>query len=366
MGHKNSKAKGGDSAGSKSPTKVSTSAADGEFEKDHVAVVVKALEDIAAKDSKIKDVTLAPYKFDEKAKEENQFIFFLKPEVTNKAEAAKIGDIVKMALTKLEEAKVTIGACRVLSGDYLQETGIMQEHYGVINKLSREGEKAMTDAAKAKLEEKFGEDIKSGVKVYGAHELMKAYPDLTPLSLRVLSDNLGTERLAGGTYAKKYTIIGGSAICINPFHPFQLVPYTTPGNAIVVIEARSTTPWSELRSKICGATDPSKAEEGSIRADLMKNKDAYGLTYTPSSSANGCHMSAGPLEALVELKRFFAVPDKESCFGALLTDKGVKEDGVTKMLANSDLAFGDKTNNCFDATEELNAVEAADKLAAAK
>eukprot|EP00808_Paulinella_micropora_P026013 g69021.t1 len=336
-----------------------------QFEKDQVKVVMQAIEDIAKKDSKVKDASLHEYKLKEESKEHNQFIFFLKPEVTSNP-GAKVEDIVKMALGKLVEAKVTIGGARVLSGDYLKEAKTMQEHYGVINKLSREGESAMTEAAKAKLQEFFGDDIKAGAQVVGAHQLLEKFSDLSPLALRVMSDSQGTKRLAGGTYAAKYTVLGEVFICVNPFHPFQLVPYTTTGNSIVVIEASSPTPWAELRAKVCGATDPAKAEDGSIRSELFKKYKDFGLNYVPSSSANGCHMSAGPLEALVELKRFFGAEVKSTNFGLMLSGKGVSDENITKMLGNPDLTFGDKTNNCFDATEELDAAAAAEKLASAK
>lgn len=108
--------------------------------------------------------------------------------------------------------------------------------------------------------------------------------------------------------------------------------------------------WADLRTKLCGATNPAKADEGkrhslilflfffiisfpithqptvavsiffliiflcyqfflpllgSIRAELLKNKEATGMIDVNMSS-NGVHMSAGPLEGLVELQRFMS------------------------------------------------------------
>lgn len=53
---------------------------------------------------------------------------------------------------------------------------------------------------------------------------------------------------------------------------------------------------------------------GSIRAELLKNKEKSGMVAVNIAS-NGVHMSAGPLEGLVELQRFLSDWDAGIFFG---------------------------------------------------
>jgi len=48
-----------------------------------------------------------------------------------------------------------------------------------------------------------------------------------------MQDNLGTKRLAGGTYAMQLKVLGKPYILLNPFHAYQLVPYTTSGTFVI-------------------------------------------------------------------------------------------------------------------------------------
>jgi len=205
--------------------------------------------------------------------------------------------------------------------------------------------------------------LKAGAIVLGAHELLKQYKDLNAFGLRVLNDNMGTTRLAGGTYAFKLQVLGATYIVLNPFHPYQLVPYTTPGHAIIVMEGLSAMSWKDLRNSICGVTDPTAAEKGSVRQLLLEKKGEYKLADV-NKSTNGCHMSAGPLEAMVELKRFFDVKENElTNFGNLLTEQGVDKAKQILYATNPDITIDNKTISAFDATEELDADVSAKKLA---
>jgi len=247
----------------------------------------------------------------------------------------------------------------------LDKKNIMGEHYGVISSISRKGLSVVSESAKKELEKVFEKEVKSGAKVLGGHELLALHSQLNPFSLRVLNDNLGTQRLGGGTYAFKLNVVGAPYIVLNPFHPYQLVPYTTPGHAIIVFEGLSTLSWADLRTNICGSTDPSAAASGSVRQLLLANKKELGLGEVNKSS-NGCHMSAGPLEALVELKRFFEIENEsETTFGQLLQDKGLSKEEIVHVSSNPNLTFGDKSLSTFDATEEVNSSTAAEKIASA-
>jgi len=307
-----------------------------------------------------------PYVFNKDDSKLHQFIFFLKPEVTATYDNVKLDLILKDVLQKLEDAKVKLGAVRVLGGEYLDSKNIMGQHYGVISNISRNGTSAITEGAVSKLNEVFGAEIKKGGKVVGGHQLISELKgDLNAYALRVLNDNLGTTRLAGGTYAMKLQVLGTQYIVLNPFHPYQLVPYVTPGHGIIVFEGLSSVSWADLRNLVCGVTDPTAAAKGSVRQTLLEKQTTYGLADV-NKSTNGCHMSAGPVEALVELKRFFDVTDNsQTHFGHQLITSGVTTEKVDWLNSNPDLTFGDKTQSVFDGTEELNSEAAASKLVSA-
>ena len=231
----------------------------------------------------------------------------------------------------------------------------MDQHYGVINAISKHGVEAISSGAKTKLQELHGDAIQAGAVVLGAHQFLDAYPDFNAISLCSINDTLGTQKLAGGTYCLRLDVLGDPVIILNPFHPYQLVPYTTSGAGIIVMEGRSKTPWKDLREKLTGATDPTKGPEDSIRGKFLANASSLGLK-SVTQGTNGIHLSAGPLEGMVELRRFFEV--KDTCFSRLLADKGIDAARIEELADNCDV----NGESAFDLTEEVDAVDAADRL----
>jgi len=297
--------------------------------------------------------------------EENQFVFFLKPEATT----ANVDYILDLSVKTLAGAGATFGAIRVVSGPYLDKHNIMVQHYGVISKISKEGYDIISDAAKAKLKTDFGADVETAGLPLGGHQWLTKNPDFSPLALSTINDNIGTTRLAGGTYLCKFKVLGKVQLVLNPFHAYQLVPYVKQGNALIIFECRSKMSWIDLRTKICGTTDPAKAVEGSVRAALLKNKEATGMVAVNLGS-NGVHMSAGPLEGMVELQRFLSDWDAGAkvdylslAFGAHLASLGVSAEQVSKLAGNPNVKVGDATESVFDLTEEKSATEAGPILA---
>jgi len=267
---------------------------------------------------------------------------------------------------------VTVGAIRILGGPYLEKKSIMTQHYGVIAKISREGLPAISEASAQALKAKFGDEISNWSPEYyashviGGHQFLLRFPDLNAFSLLALADNIPTVRLGPGTYANKIKIRGETFIVLNGFHAYQVVPYNTRGNAIIVLECLSEVSWADLRGKLAGPTDPTTAPEGSIRNLLLKSKEKFGLDSVDRGS-NGVHMSAGPLEGMVELRRFFSDHDlleyTDLAFGGLLDHKG---GNIAKLSQNPDVDFNGKRESVFDVTEEKDAQEAADILVSLK
>jgi len=270
-------------------------------------------------------------------------LFFFKPEFTSEANV-NFSEIVQLVLDNFSANQITIGAVAVLSGDYLKDQDIMVKHYGVIADISKNGEAVISEASKTALKEKFHDQLHAGAPVLGGHQFLEKISEINPFSLSTLNDNLGTTRLGSGTYAMSVKVSGKPYIVLNPFHAYQLVPYTTSGHCIVLFEILSNQTWKYMRNDICGLTDPSAAASGSLRKQLLDKKSHYGLIAVDKSS-NGIHMSASPLEAMVELQRFFGLKIKDTDFGKKLVAAGLKDEEIEKIKTKC--FIGKKWKTCF-------------------
>jgi hypothetical protein len=313
-------------------------------------------------------VWVKPYEAD-KDPSLHHFIFFLKPEATAFDKGVKVDAVLELALDTLRAGGVEFGAIRVLGGEYLDEHDLMVQHYGVIAKISKNGRAAISEGAEKTLQEKFEKQLAGGAKVLGGHQFLAEQKEFNAFSLVVLNDTVGTVRLAGGTYALEAKVVGKSYILLNPFHPYQTVPYTTPGHAIIVFECFSKTPWADLRGKLAGVTDPKDAAPGSIRNLLLQNKDRLGFGDVDKGT-NGVHMSAGPLEGMVELQRFFTDHEKgtvlgfdHTSFGRLLAQQGLSGERIEQLASNINVAHEGKNVSVFDLTEEKDSAPSAEILA---
>lgn len=323
--------------------------------------IIAGLTRVTSSDNTFTDVWVQGY--EPVGKDIHQMVLFLKPEVTSVKSGIRVDQVIDLTLSTLDNFGVEIGALRVVSGEYLQKHNLMEEHYGVISSISKKGFPVLSTQAVENFKQKFKDERTDCV--LGAHQFLEHAPFFNPQSLKALNDNLGTVRLAGGTYAMKAKIAGCSTIILNPFHPLQLVPYSKKEDSIILFEIRSRLPWSELRQKLIGVTNPQNAEEGSLRNLFLKKKTKFQLPIVDMSN-NGVHGSAGPLEAMVEISRFFSKHEvgltldySETSFGKLLSDKGNLTSEQIFHLASNPEVEGIST---FDSTEEKNSDEACEIL----
>lgn len=298
----------------------------------------------------------------------HQFVLFLKPEVTLRRQGALPG-VLELTLDALKSFDVEVGAVRILRGDYLAGHRIMDQHYGVLNAISKSGRSAISPSAEIRLTELYADELAQGAEVLGGHQFLEQQPEFSALALSTFSDNLGGSKLGGGTYAFPLTVKGARYILLNAFHAYQLEPYCKPENAIVVMDCRSPRAWADLRQKLAGATDPLKALEGSLRNRLLRNQQSLGLADV-SQGSNGIHLSAGPLEGMVELKRFLSDPDSDEIldwrdlnFARILQARGLSAQQIDALAANPLLPTEEGQESAFDLTEEMNTDDAATALA---
>ena len=308
------------------------------------------------------------YTAEKRSNFENEFIFFIKPEVTLKSETINFAKILDLAFEKLNEFDLTVSDIKVLGAGYMKEYNIIAQHYGVINKLASNPLENMSEGAKDNLKVFAEVDSLDKINVLGGVQFLEKYPMFNADSLDVLLQNQAPKKLAGGTYVVKVKVDTDTVYLINGFHPRQLTHFTQEGRNIVVMTVSGNLSWADARGKFIGATNPETADTASLKSNLLKNRTYFGVPEV-SQGLNGFHLSAGPVEGLVELVRYnsnFANKSEEKSykdfsFGKKIADTFSNEE-INTMLDNKNVTHNGKIVSVFDLTEEKSANESLELL----
>jgi hypothetical protein len=165
-------------------------------------------------------LSLAPVSRPEDLAGRSQALFFLKPELLYpELDRAKTIDTVGDVLAG---AAISVGGVAVLGPDRLAQT--IAAHYGMINRVSRFGATALSDAGRAKLQEAFGDQLAAGEPALGGHQVVEQY-GISPEDLDAAFK--GPTKLAPGTYAVRTEVTGRPLIVLNGFHPAQWISSAT-------------------------------------------------------------------------------------------------------------------------------------------
>ncbi len=308
------------------------------------------------------------YNNPEKQNHENEFIFFIKPELTLESETINFDKVLDLAFAKISEFNLSVNNIKVLGADYLKQYNIIAQHYGVINKLATNPLANMSEGAKENLLKYAEASSLDDITVLGGVQFLEKYKMFNADSTDVLLQNIQTKKLAGGTYAGKIKVDTDIVYLVNGFHPRQLTHFTDKGRSIVVLTVSGNLSWADARGKFIGATNPEAADSASLRNNLLKSKDQFGIPEV-SQGLNGFHLSAGPVEGLVELVRYNsnfseangAKSYKDFSFGHKLSETFSEQD-IQAMLDNKNVEHNGKTVSVFDLTEEKSAGEAINLL----
>lgn len=303
-------------------------------------------------------------------KDGNQLLFFLKPEITALGAAAdRALDAAEVALS---DWGCSIDGVALLGPTYLQTHHLIERHYGLINLYSTAGSTALSevaiDATRAWLAKLDYDDV----ELLGAHEYLRRAPELSSSRLLELQQSAShTMKVAGGAYASVLDPGDGPVAVINGFHPAQLDHFYTASAPILVATIRTQSNWKALRRDMIGATNPSSAAEGSLRRQFLDEAVDLGLPAI-DGMRNGVHLSAGPVEAAVEVLRYILeAPDSpepaptNTNLGALLGQQ-LGAARTDQLLANPDIAAEGQSGSVFDLTEEMNTGDALSLLSRAR
>ncbi len=322
--------------------------------------IFETLKECKGKEFSIKEIK----QYSPIEEKKNELLFFIKPEVFE--DGVNFEKILEITLEKFCEFGVEIESAALVSGIYLKKYNIMAEHYGVINKVARFGKKELTSQALENFEKIFGVSPEKA-EIFGAFEFLEKYKEFNEFALDVLWENLENKKLASGIYCEKVKIGNKTVFVLNGFHPYQLLHYTRENAMILVMAVASDSKWKVLRNEMLGATNPANAKEGSLRRIFLEKKEELGLKEV-SQGYNCVHLSAGPVEALVEILRFCSNYETGKRLKPEDTAIGKKflavfsEETIQKFIENPKVEYEGKTQGVFDITEEMDVDEAIEVL----
>ena len=293
-----------------------------------------------------------------KTNNENELVFFVKPELLDVQDDAKIENSLKLIQEKFKEYKVTISGAAIVPGAVLEQYEIMNRHYGFINQLSRLASTMIDAETRQAMFAKLGLQDTGAHKILGGHEFLKEFNT----DLDTLSDvwfGKGAEKMRSGFYFVEETFQGQPILLVNGFHPSQLAHFTRPDHRILLMLLHTNTDWERMKFSLVGDTFPERAKPGSIRGMLYADPEKYGQAEV-GINTNGVHLSAGPYEAAFEVVNFFGsllnlnpeVTPPAAIQRAI--DAGVPRELALSLLDNPKFEDSD----IFSKTENLDTMDA--------
>ena len=270
-----------------------------------------------------------------------------------------------LILEKLKKSELEVKSIIALSGDYLDTYGIMSSHYGVIDSVARDPITEISDQGKGEFVNLSGRPMADS-RVMGAFEYLSLHKELSADELGRMWLERGYNKLSGGTYCQ--FIKDEDLYLFNGFYPRLLENFTRSGSSILAFIVQGDIEWSVARQSLVGATNPEEAMTGSIRAELLQQREALCIEEI-SPNLNGVHLSAGPVEGLVELRRFttdYGVagekrPITDFQFGRALSAE-LSDREIESVLGNTSVSVDQERISIFDLTEELDSKEAMELL----
>lgn len=301
----------------------------------------------------------------------NRALIFIKPHAAN----GRVIDFVRQFLTGWG---IELSEPVSITGSEIALVGTIDRHYFAIAKTAvhrkPEEYQILTEAQEA-FHSAFGiswEDALAGGKVLNAVQAQMRLGEISGIDLNELWKSSPQVKMAPGLYAGHFE--HEDFYCINGFYPGQREVFTDSSAEVVLFEALfdpGKLDWGSFRSTVIGATDPAKAKEGSLRAQILQDWEVLGLADRPEMSRNGVHASAGPVEGLRERMVWLGLEPHNDPLARELNRLGLDPEMVDRLLENDSVELvndaGEKLRGpVFDLTEDINAGRAAALLASAR
>lgn len=290
---------------------------------------------------------------------QNELVLFMKPELFMVSDSASIRNSAELVLEKMAEYQVKIHGTALVGGKFLADQGIMDRHYGFINKMSKNASKIVSAEDRAKITALLGLASLDGIDLLGGHEYLRKYPGDSIEQLDRLWFTKKSMKVQSGFYIQLYENHGDRFVLINGFHPGQLNHFTHPDHRIALFLVHANTAWKVLRGDMVGNTYPEKAAPTSMRGAIYGDPAHYGLARVDIST-NGVHLSAGPYEGVFEILNFFGSIAEQPLplLVHRLVEKGLPAEIAIKTAANPPVVSNGKATDLFSATEDFDTAPA--------
>ncbi|CCW60139.1 unnamed protein product [Phytomonas sp. EM1] len=211
-------------------------------------------------------------------------------------------------------------------------------------------------------------DAVAGGLVWSATNLLQFLTWVTPSDLYELwSAQPCKIKLTSGAYVAKLSIgPKDDATCyyvVNGFYPYLRNLFLSPGSktkCYIISWPETALSWSSFRKDVIGCTDPSKAPSNSLRGMLYRDWKDLDLAQQPSSTENGVHASASPLEAMIEEHLWLGTPLGRCCCSALMRKRfGLSPATWLSWASNPHIRIdgGPRSTRVFDVMENKNTHE---------
>jgi hypothetical protein len=283
----------------------------------------------------------------------NSAFLFIKPHACKGVPGA-VEELVKQ---KLEDNGITVTGEGSMDAETIDEKRHIDTHYGAIASkavMLKPSELNVPEKGKAGFVEKFGltwdEALSQGL-VYNAMDAADKL-GVDGIELEQLWRTAKVIKFGGGFYCGKV----GDIFIMNGFYMSMRAAYCSPGERIhwmTVSWPADELSWEDFRGRVLGATDPSKAADGSVRRSILVDWETLGLEARPNTGNNGVHASASPFEALAERMNWLGVRPEDDEYGrAMLATIGFKT--LDEWTSDPQVSVDGVRGSLFDALEDIS------------
>jgi hypothetical protein len=255
------------------------------------------------------------------------------------------------------------------SGRELREKGVVDTHYGALAQRALHDSPAsleLEEDTKKKFESTFGmswPDALASGKLVNLTEALKQLPTLNESTMASAWRSGPSVKLMPGTYVAKVEDL----FIINGFYADMSSMWKQDSAKVLFYLVQwneADLSWADFRGKLIGSTDPAKADPVSIRGTLLKDyQSRFGLDTTPTTTLNGVHASAGPIEGARECVIWSKMPASHVFVLHKAARKAkVSEAAWKQAMDNAKVSLGDKKGLVFDISEGMSAVQGLELL----
>jgi len=284
----------------------------------------------------------------------NTALVFVKPHAAN-------DKVLEFTKKHLSENGITVIKEGELDAQEIKDKGIIDNHYAALAANAVKvlpKDLAVPDANKAKFEEAYGVPWAQAVadgSFLNLAQYQAQFPSLSAVEVERRWRAGSTVKLAPGTYVSK--VAQDNVLVVNGFYASMRDKFISPGARVLWMVAEfseGSLSWRDFRAGVLGATDPAAAADGSLRRTIMQQWAELGLEHQPSTSDNGVHASAGPVEGMRERQIWLGSAVKDDAFGAQLLSAGVSPALIERLCANEIVTIGGETGPAFDVLEDTD------------